>query len=44
MDRSMNSFDNQSISDPPMELFHSGFGDRNWLKKHGKTSLIVFND
>lgn len=32
------------ISEPPSEIFHSGFGDRSWLKKHGKKNLIVFND
>lgn len=33
-----------SVSQPPTEVFHNGFGERAWLKNHGKEEYIAFSD
>lgn len=32
------------ISEPPKELFQSGFEERYWLRNHGKEEFINFTD
>ena len=34
----------EEISEPPKELFQSGFEERYWLKNHGKEEFINFTD
>lgn len=34
----------EEISQPPGELFQSGFEERYWLRNHGKEEFISFTD
>ena len=34
----------EEISQPPKELFQSGYGERYWLRTHGKEDYITFTD
>ena len=34
----------EEISQPPGELFQSGFEERYWLRNHGKEEFINFTD
>lgn len=36
--------DIEEISQPPGELFQSGFEERYWLRNHGKEEFINFTD
>jgi hypothetical protein len=34
----------EEISEPPKELFQSGYEERYWLRNHGKEEFINFTD
>jgi hypothetical protein len=34
----------EEISEPPRELFQSGYEERYWLRNHGKEEFISFTD
>jgi|JI9StandDraft_2_1071091.scaffolds.fasta_scaffold384498_1 hypothetical protein len=36
--------DIEEISEPPKELFQSGYEERYWLRNHGKEEFITFTD
>ena len=38
------NIDTSEIINPPSEIFQSGFEERAWLKTHGKSLYINFED